>query len=437
MFSALNYTASARLRIESSSNDVQKLFEIGSTTIEEVLSFPNIVSELHAPVATHGFFTNDRLEQLIAIVFDPNALRKYSFDDGRKYAYIASEILSSKITPISDFFFHKETVAGANKKPNKVDELDVENDFEVGKDLLLSPVNSVKSKSAQIIEICNKTAVANLINRALSRENLDETRAGYLAKILNSFFQRTKNEFLSFFYKSGFEYNRFLGFLDFYSITDFLNNVVLYENNMSNDSMIFQDTQPQISADFSPLRVEFFGSIITSPEIRDSFEVASNIKQLIESFFSKYKNIAETDDFMKEIFVNRHYFQFLKDRLSESRNSAVSNEYLSIIKLVSAFFVLATNQKLENLSKGTKEIFQHDSPAYKELLDLVETLKEFVKVITPKPISINSFMQPTTNSTIRNQICLLETFGNLLKQKVVDVSPAFLNKEFLTGLLVS
>ena len=304
MFSALNYGASARFRLESSTNDLQKLFEVPTTSIEEVLNFPTVISELQAPIQTHGYFTTEIIEQLISFVFEPTVLRKYTFDEGRKYAYIASEILSAKIAPVNEYFFHKETI-GAAKKTGKVDELDVENDFQVGQDLLLSPVNSVKSRSNNVVEVVNKAAMTHLIAKALSRPNIDETRAGYLSKILNAFFQRTKNEFLNFFYKSGFDFHRFLHFLDFYSITDFLNNVVLYESGMSNDSMVFQDTQPPISSDYSPLRVEFFGKIIAHPAFKTNFETACNIKQLIESFFSKYKNIGEADEFMAEIFVKQ------------------------------------------------------------------------------------------------------------------------------------
>lgn len=437
MFSALNYGASARFRLESSSNDLQKLFELSSTTIEEVLSFPNIVSELHAPIATHGFFTNDRIEQLISIVFDSTVLRKYSYDEGRKYAYLASEILSSRVSAISDYFFHKESPAGAAKKQNKVDELDVENDFEVGKDLLLSPVNSVKSKSAQVIEVCNKAAVSGLIAKALNRQHLDETRAGYLTKILYAFFQRSKNEVLAFFYKSGFDYRQFLGYLDFYAFTDFLNNVVLYENNMTNDSMIFQDMQQQLNPEFGPIRVEFLGQIVTAPEIKASFEVASNVKQLLEAFFSKFRNIAEADEIMREIFLKQGYFARLREWLAEVQDPAVAHEILAIIKIISAFLLLATTSKAESLSEGTKAMFHLRAPVHTQLLELTEALKAQLPVPRPKQAWINSFMQATPNSGVRNQVCLLDIFTNLMKQRVCDVSAAFLTPQFLPDLLVS
>jgi hypothetical protein len=436
MFSALNYGASARFRLESSTNDLQKLFEVPATTLEEVLAFPNVISELQAPIQTHGFFTNEVIEQLISLVFEPASLRKYTFDEGRKYAYIASEILSAKIAAVTEYFFHKETM-GAAKKTGKVDELDVENDFQVGQDLLLSPVNSVKSRSNNVIEVCNKPAMSFLVSKALSRPNIDETRAGYLAKILNAFFQRSKNEFLAFFYKSGIDYQRFLHFLDFYSVTDFLNNVVLYESSMSNDSMIFQDTQPQISPDYAPLRIEFFGKIIAHPAFKGSFEVACNIKQLLEAFFSKYKNIGEADEFMQEIFVRQGYFKLMQTRLEEAQELPIVFELLSIVKIVTSFFLICTNSKVEVISEATRALFQAGTPVHGQLLELIGTLKGRLATTGPQSVWTNTFMHPSSRSGLKSLVCVLEIFTNLMKQKIVDVNAVFLHKEFVQVLLVN
>lgn len=434
MFSALNYGASARFRLESSTNDLQKLFEVSSTSIEEVLAFPNVISELQAPINTHGFFTQERIEQLESIVFEPNSLRRYSFDEARKYAYIASEILSGKAAPVTDHFFHKETAAP--KKPAKVDELDVENDFQVGQDLLLSPVNSVKSRSNAIVELIDKPAVSVLISKALSRPNIDETRAGYLAKILNAFFQKSRNDFLNFFYKSGFDFNRFLNFLEFYSVTDFLNNVVLYESNLNSDSMVFVEAQPPISPDYGPIRVAFFGKIVCHPAFKGSYEVASNLKQLLEAFFSKYKNISEADEIMQEVFNKGGYFKLLRDWLVEIKDRAVAYELLSIVKIITSFLLISTNAKTEVMADSTKALFKPGSPVHAQLMDLIAALKSHLGSSSANSHSTNSFMQSAYCSGLKSQVCLLDIFCNLIKQKIADVSPAFLSADFLPLLLV-
>lgn len=435
MFSALNYGASARFRLESSTNDLQKLFEVSSTTIEEVLAFPNVISELQAPINTHGFFTPDRIEQLESIVFDPNALRRYTFDEARKYAYVASEILSGKAAPVTDHFFRKEVAAP--KKAAKVDELDVENDFQVGQDLLLSPVNSVKSKSNPVVEVIEKAAVNTLISKALSRPNIDETRAGYLAKILNAFFQKSRNEFLSFFYKSNFDYNRFLSFLDFYSVTDFLNNVVLFESCLSSDSMVFVETQPPINPDFGPIRVAFFGKIVCHPAFKTSFEVASNLKQLLEAFFSKYKNISEADEIMQEVFQKGGYFKLLREWLGEIKDPAVAYELLSIVKIISSFLLISTNAKTDSISDQTRAMFQKGSLVHSQLMELIDALKSNLGASPAKGAWTNSFMQTASCSGLKSQVCLLDIFSNLIKQKIADVSEAFLSQDFLRLLLVA
>ena len=436
MFSALNYGASARLRFENATNDLQKLFEIPTTTIEELLSFPNVISELQTAINTHGFFTNDKIESLICFVFEQAALRKYSFDEGRKYAYLSSELLSAKIPAISEFFFHKENV-GYPRKSGKVDELDFENDFDVGKDLLLSPVNSVKSKSANFVETCNKNAIGLLLAKALKHSQMDEIRAGYLSKILIVFFQKNKNEFLNFFYKSSNEYLRFLQFLEFYSISDFLNNVVLYESSLNNDSMVFQESQTQIGSEYATWKVDFFAQIITHESFKGSFEVASNVKTLIESFFSKYKNLAEADEFMIEIFVKYNYFRFLRNLLAEVRDQSVVYEILCILRIFSNFLVFVSNSKVEILSDQIKNLFIKENSVFVELGQLLEILKGLLEKHKKNETWTNSFKQSSQCPNLKIEICLLDIFTNLLKQQFLLVHDIFLNQRFLVSVLVS
>ena len=436
MFSALNYSSNVRSRLESSANDLQKIFEIPSSTIEEILSFPNVISELQTPINTHGFFTPEKIEYLISIIFDSHTISKYTFDEGRKYAYISSELLSNKIPSISEFFFHKEPI-GHFKKSGKVDELDNENDFDVGKDILLSPVNSTKSKSNNFIEICNKNAINMLLTKTLKKEDMTEIRAGYLSKILNSFFQKSKNEFLNFFYKSGSEYSIFLNFLELSSISDFLNNVVLYENCMNNDSMIFQESQVQISSEFSQQRIQFFVNIVFCKSFVDKFEIAYNIKMLIESFFSKYKNISDSDEILSIILVKKQYLVHLKHLLTQVRDPSTLHEILSIIKIISNFLVFATNAKNEVLNDKVKTIFDKSSSVYIELLDLLGTMNTLNKSAKGKEIKTSSFQEFLVNSGTKNQICILTIFTNLIRQKISPVHQFFDNEEFLVGFLVN
>lgn len=435
MFSAINYTASARFRFESAASDLQKLLEINSTTLEELLSFPNIVSELQTPISTHGFFSAQRIETLINLIFDRNALLKYNFDDGRKYAFLATEILTAKIQSINDFFFHKES-PGHVRKSNKVDELDFENDFEIGKELLLSPVNSVKSKSTNVVEVCNKASLDLLINRALNSNNMDEIRAGYLSKILIFFFQKNRNEFLSYFYKHGGDFKQFLNFLQFYSIADFLNNVVLFENLLNSDSMVFAESQTQISGDYTSQKVDFFGKIITHPNFTTCFEITSNVKTLTESFFSKYKNLGETDEFMHEIFLKLNYFGFLKKSLTVTYGNNIGTEILAIIRLITNFFLFSTNSKIEIMSDATKSLFQKGTPAFENLVSLVTYLKQLLETNQPKRIWTNSFKENTSSNGVLNELMLLDIFNNLLKQKMVPIHDTFYNLKFLISFLV-
>lgn len=436
MFSALNYTSNARSRLESATNDLQKIFEIPSTSIEEILNFPNVISELQTPINTHGFFTPEKIEYLISIIFDSTTISKYTFDEGRKYAYISSELLSNKIPSISEYFFHKEAI-GHFKKSGKVDELDNEGEFDVGKDILLSPVNSAKSKSQNFVEICNKNAINLLLTKTLKKEDMTEIRAGYLSKILNSFFQKSKNEFLNFLYKSGSDFSIFLNFLDLSSISDFLNNVVLYENCMNNDSMIFQESQVQISSEFSQQRIQFFVNIVFCKSIADKFETAYNIKMLIESFFSKYKNISDSDEIITIIFTKRQYFSYLKNLITKVEDQSILHEILSIIKIVSNFLVFATNAKNEVLNDQVKAIFDKSAPAYKELLELMSAMNDLQKTTKRKELKTTTFKEFTTNSGTKNHICITIIFTNLIKQKICPVHSFFDHEEFLIALLVN
>lgn len=435
MFSQMNYVATARQRYESAGNDLQKLLEIQSTTLEELLSFPNIISELQTPISTHGFFNAQKIETLISLVFDRNTLNKYPFEDARKYAFLASELLSSKIQPIVDFFLHRENV-GHVRKSGKVDELDFENDFDVGKDLLLSPVNSVKSKSTNFIETCNKQALDLLISKALNQNQIDETRAGYLAKILNFYFQKNKAEFLNYFYKQNNNYLSFQNFLQYYSIVDFLNNVVLYENVLNNDSMVFHESQPQITGDFTAQKIDLFSKIITNPNFSSSFEIASHVKTIVESFFSKCKNLAESSDFMVEMFVRVKYFDFLKKSLLNCKALNIRAEILSIVKIISSFFLFISNSKVEIVNEQIKVIFQQGTTIYEEFVSLINLLKESLDEKQAQQKWTNSFKGHSFNTGIASEVCIFETFNYLIKQKFVKVDSLFYNQSFIVLVLV-
>ena len=434
MFSALNFGATARYRYETSGSELQKLFEISTTTLEDLLSFPNVISEFQGGVNTHGFFSTEKIEKLIAMVFDPVALEKYSFDEARKYAFISSELLMGKTQQLNEYFFHRES-SGHHKKSTKVDEIDFENDFEVGKDLLLSPVNSVKSKSANFVEICNRKPISNLISAALREECFEETRAGYLSKILLCFFQKNKNSFLECFYKHDQEYLKFLNFIRYYSITDFLNQVVLFENNISNDSMVFQESQAPISNEYCSIKIDFFVRIITHPDFGVDFEVTNNVKTLIEAFLSKYKNISEAEEFIRSIFIAKNYFQFLKNALDLKTSPAIIYEILAIVRLITNFFIHITNSKVEILNESAKFIF-HTDPVHSSLLDLINTIKGLLNQRIRCENVMNTFQQNSNTSSVKVNVCLMDIFSSFIKQTVVPVYECFMSTEFMVTILV-
>ena len=435
MWSQNNYNNTYRMRAETATTDLQHLFESPSTSIEEILSFPNIISELQTPINTHDFFSNDRIEHLIALVFEPSALKKYTFDEGRKYAFISSELLSAKIPSISEHFFHREAI-GNFRKSLKVDECQMENDFEVGKDFLLSPGNSIKSKTTNYVEVCNKNAINFLVSKALNKQNLDETRAGYFSKILTAFFQKSKNEFLSYFYKSGSDFLKFAGFLEYYSVADFLNNVVLYENCLNSDSMIFQESQVQINPDFSAARIELFLKLLTNESLKSSFEVASNVKILIESFFSKFKNISDIEEIMQQIFIKYRYFAMLKTALTESKKNEVRFEILSIVKIITHFLVFASTAKTEVMSENTKSLFKSGTASYEEFVSLINCIKFYSNNQIQQNYWTNSFTNQSNSADIKTEICVLAILRNLIKQKVTAIHETFLNRNFIFSFLV-
>ena len=288
MMNSFAFSAFARSRSGAASAELQKLFESAATSVEEIMKFPNIVSELQSSIDTRGFFSPLKIEHIIRLVFEPEALEKYSFEDARKISFVASEILSTKIPAINEFFFNNSQEP-KNKKSSIVDEVDTEFEFDNNhKDLLLSPVNSVKSKSTTTVESYNKSSLDLLMARALDDLEIDETRAGYLSKMLVAFFHKYKSELLNYIFKSGFDYRHLAAFPESLSITDLLCNFALFENTLSNDSIIFHESQSQIGNDHVKPRIELLRTFLFSEVIIRSGDAAANIRYVVEEFFTKY-----------------------------------------------------------------------------------------------------------------------------------------------------
>jgi hypothetical protein len=383
----------------------------------------------------HGYFTEEKLDTLISFVFDPVALSKFTFNDARKLAYISSEILSSKILPIIEFFFNKEVISGG-RKSSKTDEAYLMSQFEVEKEVLLSPSKSSKSKSIVVIETCNRSAMNYFISRALTHENMNETRAGYFTKILIFFLNQNKNDFLSFFFASEHDYAKYLQFIEYDSILEFISSMLLIEETQTNDSLNLQESNITPVNNLSSIKISFWIKIILIDTFKDKFEVANNVRTMINSFFIKYFNLSQNSEFMSELLSNYEYFHYLRSLLMMNLSASVHHEIFQIIKSIALFLVATTETDNEATTTQTKTIFAKNTKVFNQLIELIKILQSKLEKVDLTNSWTNSFERNSQMVTIKNFTCLFEIFVSMMKQKVTPVHFLFLNRQFFTLMLV-
>ena len=431
-----NYNSTIRSRMENSANDLQKIFEINSTTIEEILSFPNVLNELQTKIETHGFFTNERVEFLISLMFKKSLLKRYQFDDGRKYALMASELLSVKIPSISAYFYQKNT-ENLRKTSGRVDELDIMDDFEIDSDSIIAIMTSSKLKNKETKQSLKNSSVEYLISMALRDGKLDEIRSGYLSKVLADLFQNDKNEFLGFFYKSNFDCNCFLQFFELYSISEFLTTVVLYENSLKIETMVFQEIKLPICFTNSPFRVRFLIKILINPQLTTSFEIGLNLNTFLKCFLSKVDDIKETDQVLDELFVKLSYFTFLKNALLNSKTTQICYEVLQIINKIVGFLVSSQNSKNEFLKAKIQAMFIENTSLANEFLELFDLIRSFFNHSNfSEFLSSKNQSKKNQKIGIKFEICIFGILEAFIQQSLVQIYHLFVDTKFITNFLV-
>ncbi len=443
MLSSYSFSAYARTRLGSPNADIQRLLEAPNTTVEELLKLPNVVAELQGPIDCRNFFNNQRIEHLVRLVFDSDAVAKMPYEDARRITFAASEILTMKIPSINDFYFHSGNDQKLKKSAVANEDGDVEVDVDFGaKEILLSPMNSVKSKSATTVESYNKSALDFLLAKAFERPQIDDTRAGYLNKILVSFFHKYKNEFLSYFFKSGFDYKILVEYLESYSIADLISSITFFETSMGNDSIVFHDSRIQANNDHPKARLDLLRAVFTSPLIPKSKEAAANLRFVVEEFFTKYKNINEADLFFFELFNNDKVIRLWLNYLVDSSNHEVEAHMMAVFKNLAKFIFAVSNSKTEILNEACKGLF---APGKFLAVELPLTVGEIIDLFIEKPIRksmsssqrwINTFKTFSDNNT-KSKIYFLEFAFYCMKQKCLSLEKSFTTTSFLSFLLVA
>lgn len=447
MYSSFSFGSFARARGGGQTAEVQRLVESSSTTLEEVLRFPNIVSELQGSIDSRAFFTTQKVEHLIKLVFDAQTLAKYSFDDARKFAFAASELLSTKVGSINEFFFHQTTDAKLKRSGILIEDGDTEPmEFDPANKemLLLSPANSVKSKSATTIESYNKTALDFLFAKALSDPVLDETRAGYLNKIIVSFFQKYRNELLNYFYKSGFDFKRFVLYMEDFAIADLIVNITLFESSLGNDSMVFHESQTQVSNDHTKSRLELLRGVLSNPLMASNKEVAANTRFVLEEYFNKYKNINETDLIFADLFGNDRLLTLWIEYIEAGCNEGIETELIGLFRALARLLSTASTAKGETLSEVVKSLLSENSELATKLpLYFARLFKHFRNKRATKNAPrekdqlswINGF-KIESQSCLRSRFAFVETCLFFTRQKFISFVNEMHTTEFFDYLLV-
>jgi hypothetical protein len=446
MFSSFNFSSFNRDRTGQTAQ-IQKLLETASTPLEEVLRFPNIVSELQGSVDGKSFFTLQKIENLISFVFDPESIKSMPFEDAKKITFASFELLAGKVNCIGEFFFHSNSEPSASKlkKSGMIIE-DGENDFDFdcnGKDLLLSPANSVKSKSTTTVESYNKPLLDYLFSSALRRDSLDDTRAGYLNKIVLTFFQKHKNELLNYIFKSGFEYTLLAKYLDSYAVADLLANILLFENLSGNDSIVFHESHAQIVNDHIKSRAELISSVLSNPAIVSNKDVAGNTRFLLDEFLNKFKNINDSELLFIEIFGTDKVFRFWVDALKQTRQETVEYEIMNMFKSFARFLVGLGAAKGGIVDESLKSLIIEDGILHQKLPGIItEIVNKYLKQ-EKQPAGSSRELKSwiTTNKYVSSAVtkltlALLEFSLEMLRQKFIPVHLIFCNKAFLEYLLV-
>jgi hypothetical protein len=431
MMSAFNFGNYNRGQ-SGKTEEIQKLIEKPTTTITELLKHPSVVYELQNNVDSRSYFTTEKLQSLIEVVFNPDTLASLSFEEGRRVTFSGSELLSNNVSSIIEFFFHTISDGGSSRLRRSVlvsDEGETEQD-----NLMLSPVNSVRSKSTTTVDSYNKAALDFLFDTALNRKEIDETRAGYLNKVVLSFLQKHKNEFLNYIFKSGFEYKRLILYAESFSIADLIVNITLFEEMISgNDSVVFHESHAQASNDHTLKRSDLLLAFFANPLIVESREISSNIRFVLDEFLGKFKNINEAEELFIDVFgYEKSVLEFWLASLKATHSESVNADIIGCLRSFAKFLVAP--------SEYLKSLFVESSIFYKQM---VVCMSELVRVIVcgaDRPIA---FSRPwvTTHKGVssvglKSRVAFLETCLYLLRQKVVLLPQIFSAKSFIQYVLV-
>ena len=434
MFRAFNFHNAGKSRAFGSNEELERLLQ-GQATMAEVLSFQGLTAELPFAASAHCYFSNDRVCHLIDLVFKRSELQHRSFDEARKLAFVASELLSTKVPALVDFFVAKESVA-ADKQGLPPDQHSGCPTGETEKDLLLSPTNSDRSRGTAPKETFRKQAFQQLLDSALSRDDIDETRAGYLAKVLQFYFRRDRNEFLEAFFDDSLRCQRFLDFLDFHSLTDFLGQLCTAADSSGSDSMILQDAGPPADPRFNSLRADFLLRLLTTRAVTSSFETASNVRLLLDAFVAKRSSQADGLATLGRLFEDCGFVGHLGSALLEADKPSTLYEVLLMAKAVSVLLGCPEGPRGGEPNGQSGQWLPFGPDTRHQLHRLLAVLKGLTGVGRLENFFASRFGRREGRCLSRFRVAVLDTLGNLLGQKSVDASEAFEDRQFLGDFMV-
>jgi hypothetical protein len=441
MFGVFNTKNAGKPPTIGSNEELERLLQ-GPSALEKVLSFQGLIAELPFALNAHCFFTTDRIVCLMDLVFRRSVLQKYSFEDSRKLAFVSSELLSAKVPVLMDFFMVKESPS-ADKQTTQTTPHNGCSSEKTEKDLLLSPTNSDRSRALLPKETFRKQAFQQLLDSALSRDDIDETRAGYLVKVLQFYFRKDRNEFLETFFDESLQCNRFLDFLDFHSLTDFLGQLFMCSDNNPSDSMIIQDAGQPVDSRLNSLRADFMLRLLTTNSLTRNFETASNIRLLAGVFFDKWGSQAEGLATVGRLFDQFGFIGHLHKALVDSDEPSILYEVLLTAKAVSVLLVCPVSsregdgeQRLDSPEQPCQQL-AFGTDCRRQTRDLLTHLKGLMAVGHLETVFANRFNRKDKGCPVKFKVVVLDILGNLLSQKSIEASESFEDRQFLGDFMVS
>ena len=415
---SMGFTAATRGRMYSQGPNpsLQALFDSKNPTLEDILSFPNIADELQQNVDTHDFFDTPKMQKIIKLFFDPREFEKKNFEEARKQIAVINDLLSMRIKNISDFFYNSSGEFVISKRQS-----DGDSDSDTQQEVLLSPIASQRSRSANNSELLVKSSIDFLIQTALKRKEVDFTRTGYLIKYLSSFYQRNRNDFLNYFHKSKDVILLFINHFDHPSIAEFLNTILLPDSTACNDSMIIHESVIT-NSEYPQSRTDILKLLIGSEKFLNSCDFSLNLEKLISEFLNKHKSVMDQGFIFHEIFEKDRFLRKIILVLKEKSSYETEITILNLCLSFSKFLQDVSENKGESLDESVRALFSIGGALYEDFQFMISII--FNKYLQGNSVDYkySSFVgtDGQINSKRNKTLALLfQITTQLLKQKIM------------------